>query len=170
MGVENVQRIIDGLKNTKFEMDEGLIETATPTELATDEMIRYSEEKIGIKLPKTYKTFLKEYANGNISLFAVEPLVSVGLKKKQKCFCGIRTSAGYSRLNPDYDNDCYIYPEERSVRLSQLIMLTYGDYFEFSNDHWAFICDKEYLDNNYPLGYVTQDRENIVCVIKSFEK
>ncbi len=39
-----------------------------------------------------------------------------------------------------------------------------------SNNHWAFICDRNYPDNNYPVGYVSDDPEKIICVLESFEK
>lgn len=39
-----------------------------------------------------------------------------------------------------------------------------------SLDHWAFICDKKYADNDYPVDYISQDTENVVYVLKNFEE
>ena len=169
MGVENVRRLINEMQAKKIDVESQLIEIATPTNKATDEMIDISEKNLKVVLPESYKTFLKEYANGNIYLFGVEPLVSVGLDVGS-CRCTIKNSDMVLHPIPHPDRDCYIFPENRRVKLGQLIAFTYGDYYEVSNNHWAFICDGEYPDNNYPVGYVSDNPEKIICLLGSFEK
>ena len=82
MDIERVKGIIAEMKKKKLDVAEEIVDTATPTNVATDDMVYETERNIGIKLPDTYKIFLKEYANGNIYLYGVEPMVSVGLEMK----------------------------------------------------------------------------------------
>lgn len=169
MGVEDVKKIVAEMNAKEIDVESQLIEIATPTIKATDEMIEITEKNLGVILPESYKIFLKEYSNGNIFLLGVEPLVSVGLDVG-KCRCTIRNSDLALHLTPCPNKECFIFPENRGVKLGQLIAFTYGDYYDMSNNHWAFICDRNYPDNNYPVGYVSDDPEKIICVLESFEK
>lgn len=169
MDVSKVRRIIAEMKEKDFDFDEkGLEDSAKPNTLAADEMIEKSEKELNIKYPETYKTFLKEYSNGNIVLFGIEPLVSLGLDASE-CLCDARTSDRLLHLKDEPDKKCYIFPEIRYIKQGQLIAFTFYDGYEISNSHWAFICDKEYPDNDYPVGYISADTGNIVCVLDSFE-
>ena len=169
MDVSKVRRIIAEMKEKDFDFDEkGLEDSAKPNTLATDELIEKSEKKLNIKYPETYKTFLKEYSNGNMVLFGIEPLVSLGLDASE-CLCDARTSDRLLHLKAEPDKKCYIFPEIRYIKQGQLIAFTFYDGYEISNSHWAFICDKEYPDNDYPVGYISADTGNIVCVLDNFE-
>ncbi len=169
MDVSKVRRIIAEMKEKDFDFDEkGLEDSAEPNTLATDELIEKSEKKLNIKYPETYKTFLKEYSNGNMVLFGIEPLVSLGLDASE-CLCDARTSDRLLHLKAEPDKKCYIFPEIRYIKQGQLIAFTFYDGYEISNSHWAFICDKEYPDNDYPVGYISADTGNIVCVLDNFE-
>ena len=148
MDIERVKGIIAEMKKKKLDVAEEIVDTATPTNVATDDMVYETERNIGIKLPDTYKIFLKEYANGNIYLYGVEPMVSVGLEMKN-CLCKMRRQDEFFHSN----TECYIYPENRFVKTNQLIPFTYGDSYDISNDRWVFICDNEYKDNDYPVGF-----------------
>ncbi|MBS7220857.1 MAG: SMI1/KNR4 family protein [Clostridiales bacterium] len=164
MDIERVKGIIAEMKKKKLDVAEEIVDTATPTNVATDDMVYETERNIGIKLPDTYKIFLKEYANGNIYLYGVEPMVSVGLEMKN-CLCKMRRQDEFFHSN----TECYIYPENRFVKTNQLIPFTYGDSYDISNDRWVFICDNEYKDNDYPVGFLAQSTENIVCMLKNFD-
>ena len=167
MDVSKIRRIISEMKQKEFDFDEkGLEESATPTRLATDEQIAKAEKNMGIKYPETYKTFLKEYANGEIVLFGIEPMISQGLERSE-CYCNERNSARILHIEPEKGS--YIFPEKRYIYPEKMIAFTYYDGDQQSNSHWAFICDKEYSDNDYPVGYITQETENIICVLKNFE-
>ena len=169
MDVSKVRRIIAEMKEKDFDFDEkGLEDSAKPNMLAADELIEKSEKKLNIKYPETYKTFLKEYSNGNIVLFGIEPLVSLGLDASE-CLCDARTSDRLLHLKADPDKKCYIFPDIRYIKQGQLTAFTFYDGYEISNSHWAFICDKEYPDNDYPVGYISADTGNIVCVLDNFE-
>lgn len=171
MSIENVRRIINEMKKEPMGILGELEDTSTPTILATDKQIETEEMRQGIKFPESYKTFLKEYANGDIYLFGKEPLVSVGLNKGE-CMGNMSNGAVSMGWYPkyEYERDCYIFPWNRSVKLKQLFTLTYGDSNRISNDQWVFICDKEYPNNDYPVGFLTQTDQNIVCVLENFEK
>lgn len=169
MDVSKVRRIIAEMKEKDFGFDEkGLEDSAKPNTLAADELIEKSEKELNIKYPETYKIFLKEYSNGNIVLFGIEPLVSLGLDASE-CLCNARTSDRLLHLKAEPDKKCYIFPEIRYIKQGQLIAFTFYDGYEISNSHWAFICDKEYPDNDYPVGYISADTGNIVCVLDNFE-
>ena len=170
MDVSRVRKIIAEMKEKRFDFEEkGLEDSAEPKILATDGTIKKAEINMGIKYPDTYKTFLKEYSNGNIIMFGIEPMVSQGLEKSE-CLCNERTSAqilNFNNIHPEKKS--YIFPEKRYVALGELVAFTYYDGDQISNSHWAFICDREYPHNDYPVGYVAQDTENVICVLKNFE-
>ena len=167
MDVSKVRRIIAEMKAKEFDFDEkGLEDSAEPKSVATDEQIAKAEKNMGIKYPETYKTFLKEYANGEIVLFGIEPMISQGLEESE-CYCNERNSARILHIEPEKGS--YIFPEKRYIYPEKMIAFTYYDGDQQSNSHWAFICDKEYSDNDYPVGYITQETENIICVLKNFE-
>lgn len=167
MDVSKVRRIIAEMKAKEFDFDEkGLEDSAEPKSVATDEQIAKAEKNMGIKYPETYKTFLKEYSNGEIVLFGIEPMISQGLERSE-CYCNERNSARILHIEPEKGS--YIFPEKRYIYPEKMIAFTYYDGDQQSNSHWAFICDKEYSDNDYPVGYITQETENIICVLKNFE-
>ena len=103
MDIERVKGIIAEMKKKKLDVAEEIADIATPTNVATDDMIYETERNIGIKLPDTYKIFLKEYANGNIYLYGVEPMVSVGLEMKN-CLCKMRRQDEFF-----HSNTCLLY-------------------------------------------------------------
>ena len=75
MDVSKVRRIISEMKQKKLDFPyKGLIEDATPRITATDAQIEKAEKETGVKYPETYKTFLKEYSNGEIVLLGIEPI------------------------------------------------------------------------------------------------
>ena len=167
MDVSKVRRIISEMKQKDFDFDEkGLEDSAEPKSVATDEQIAKAEKNMGIKYPETYKTFLKEYANGEIVLFGIEPMISQGLEESE-CYCNERNSARILHIEPEKGS--YIFPEKRYISPEKMIAFTYYDGYQQSNSHWAFICDKEYPDNDYPVGYVSDNTENVICVLKNFE-
>ena len=53
---------------------------SSPVSSSTEEMILSAEKNCGIIFPESYKTFLKEYGNGDFYLFGAEPLMGVGDK------------------------------------------------------------------------------------------
>ena len=166
MDVSKIRRIISEMKQKEFDFDEkGLEDSAEPKSVATDEQIAKAEKNMGIKYPETYKTFLKEYANGEIVLFGIEPMISQGLEESE-CYCNERNSARILHIEPEKGS--YIFPEKRYISPEKMIAFTYYDGDQQSNSHWAFICDKEYSDNDYPVGYVSDNTENVICVLKNF--
>ncbi len=60
MGVEDVKKIVAEMNAKEIDVESQLIEIATPTIKATDEMIEITEKNLGVILPESYKIFLKE--------------------------------------------------------------------------------------------------------------
>ncbi len=73
-------------------------------------------------------------------------------------------------LREKWEQKVQILPENREVHLKHLVPVTYADYYECSSDHWAFICDKEYENHDYPMGFVSQGTGNIIYVVKNFQE
>ena len=93
-------------------------------------------------------------------------MISQGLEESE-CYCNERNSARILHSEPEKGS--YIFPEKRYISPEKMIAFTYYDGYQQSNSHWAFICDKEYPDNDYPVGYVSDNTENVICVLKNFE-
>lgn len=168
MSIENVRKIIEEMKRKKLDVEECLVKTSTPNPCATEEMILSAEKNCGIIFPESYKTFLKEYGNGDFYLFGAEPLMGVGDKLVDSL---TTTKNSLSVLmQKEHGKDCYLFPENRMISLCQLVPFTYGDSLEISNDHWAFLCDKEYPNHDYPVVYVSQHSEDVICKLDNFEK
>ena len=51
MDIERVKGIIAEMKKKKLDVAEEIVDTATPTNVATDDMVYETERNIGIKLP-----------------------------------------------------------------------------------------------------------------------
>ena len=170
MGIENVRRIIEEMKAKPLDMIPELLDGNIPHCWATDEQIQAEEERLGIKLPESYKLFLKEYSNGDIYLFAAEPLVGVR-QGDTKIMCEICiASDGMGGDKNYYEKNCYILPFDKTVKIKQLVSMTFGDVKAMSNDQWVFICDQDYPDNDYPIGFLSGSLDKIVCVLNNFEK
>lgn len=174
MSLKNVREIIAEMKERGVGDVWGLQEEAAPTPCATDEDIHMAEEACGIRFPKSYKVFLKEYGGGGFLLFGAEWLTGVSEAGRPGAdLCDIRNSL---RILYDYDceenwdREAYIFPAKKSVPLRRLVPFVYQNAVEVSNDHWAFLCDKEYPDNDYPVGFVLQGTGDVVCVLENFEK
>ncbi|MCQ4935947.1 SMI1/KNR4 family protein [Anaerotignum propionicum] len=169
MSIEYVHEIINKIKNKKLYLEGGMEENETPTSIATEEMINEAEDYCKIRLPDSFRTFLKEFSNGNLYMYGVEPLVGVGLESK---LCSLSKYTSSLRLLSikDFEKECYIVPQDKLVKINQLVPFTFGNADQLSIDHWVFICDREYPNNEYPVGYITQGSHNIVCVLESFEK
>ena len=165
--MDYIDKFILEIKQKPLDVIKDLIETATPKETASYEMIKYSEDKLNIKLPEAYKKYITQYSNGDFYMLGVEPMVGVG-KKIDGSLCKLCYSNEI--LMSNHDKEVFINQQHRSIRLNQLIPFTFSDSLELSNDHWAFICDKEYTDNDYPIGYISQVSKNVVCVLKNFEE
>ena len=169
MSIEYVHEIINKIKNKKLYLEGGMEENETPTSIATEEMIKEAEDYCKIKLPESFRTLLKEFSNGNIYMYGVEPMVGVGLEHIMCSLMNCGNSLGLLSIK-DFDKECYIVPQDKLVKINQLVPFTFGNADQLSIDHWVFICDREYPNNEYPVGYITQGSHNIVCVLESFEK
>lgn len=161
--METVKEISEKLRNKKLDgVFGGLIEESTPLEVASEEEIRLSEKLFGITLPDSYKTFLKTFSNGNMYILGAEPLYGVG----EHVDCA---NSAELLMSKEENRMSYIFAEDRYVPLEKLIPFTYGDMYELSIDHWAFMCDKEYPNHDYPVVYVSQNG-HIVWRLKNFEE
>lgn len=190
-----VKEIVSHLKNKKLDVIEDMMGTATPLPVATSEEIADFEKRLGLILPDSYKEYLTTYSNGEMYLLGIEPMCGVHIGETlcssfKLLYC-VNTEeeiehieeTGLTKewtkeeiekrkayLRKEWHKEAYIIPEKRYVHLKYLVPVTYGDYYEISNDHWAFICDKEYENHDYPMGFVSQCTGNIICVVKNFEE
>lgn len=174
MSLENVRKIIAEMKARGVGDVWGLQEEAAPTPCATDEEIHMAEEACGIRFPESYKVFLKEYGGGGFLLFGAEWLT--GISEAGRALADIRGIRNSNRLlhyfHPEqYENEkVFIFPEKKYVPLQKLVPFVFQNATEVSNDHWAFLCDKEYPAHDYPVGFVLQGTGDVVCVLENFEK
>ncbi|AEV69716.1 SMI1/KNR4 family protein [Acetivibrio clariflavus] len=132
---------------------------------ATSQLIKDSEWYVNKPLPESYKKFVKYFSNG-IFLFEVEPILGVGRDLKGLP-CGMIVPSG---VLVQKDNSCFIAPENRYVDRAKLIAFTAGSALDLSLDHWVFIADDSPENNEYKIGYVTQNTGNIALVLNSFEE
>jgi hypothetical protein len=123
---------------------------------ATDAMIKNTEVRIGHKLPESYKTFLKNFSNG-MSFWNSEYIYS-------------SEELGFESLKYPLFKYVKIIGTDKCVSMSNLICFTIGEAINSSNSCWAFICDGEYPNNEYKVGYITQSKGNIVEVLDNFEE
>ena len=168
MSLENVREIITNLKIKKVHLVEDMVEASALNPCASEEEIKSAERNCGIIFPDSYKFFLREYANGGFFLLGAEPLMGVG-HKVSPSLSKIKNSS-FILMEKKQEKDCYIFPQKRSVLLKQLVPFTYGNSLEISNDHWAFLCDKKYPCNDYPVAYVSREEEDVICMLDNFEK
>lgn len=88
---------------------------------ARDREIEKFEQINGIKLPLSYKKFLKFFSNG-IILLDVEPVMSVGIYINSNCGLVIRSN---EIIQAD-DEECLIVSENRKVLRKNLFAFTAG--------------------------------------------
>lgn len=170
MGIEHVHELINNIKNKEIILiEDSSWEEALPISTATQEMIRATEEHRNIKLPLSFQAFLTDFSNGHISIYGVEPMFGVGdVPSLQSLWSG--GFDFYAGTSAEDDEVCYIVPQAREIKTKQLVPFTRGNIDQISSDHWVFICDNEYPDNEYPVGYVTQSSGQVVFVLDNFEK
>lgn len=120
---------------------------------ATEAQIKDSEARLNMKLPESFKKFYSIISNG-IELFNTEPVLSTEELRK----------ANY-KLNVYFDKPTIKVKGRGVIDSNQLISFTRGEFIDSSASHWVFICDKEYPGNEYPVGYITQSKANIVQVL-----
>lgn len=173
MSLENVRKIIAEMKIRGMQGIRDLQEESTPTPCATEEDIRAAEEACGIRFPESYKVFLKEYGGGGFLLFGAEWLT--GVSEKGRELANIRrmknsASVLYLHAEEHEKEEVYVFPEKRTVPLGNFVPFVYQNAFEVSLDHWAFLCDKEYPDHDYPVAFLVQDSGDVVCMLENFEK
>ncbi len=174
MSLENVRKMIAEMKGRGVGGVRDLQEESTPTPCATDGDIRAAEEACGIRFPESYKVFLKEYGGGGFLLFGAEWLSGVSKAGREMAdICTIKNSnrlLNFIHPEEHEKDEVYVFPEKRYMPLREMVPFVYQNAFEVSNDHWAFLCDKEYPDNDYPVGFVLGETGDVVCVLENFEK
>lgn len=168
MSLESILRIIYDMKSKVIDVESDMVDSSLPNVAVSDKELEEIEQECGIIFPEAYKLFLKNYGNGGFYLFGVEPMLGIG-KNVTPNLNKYKNSAKIF-AEKDEKKTVYIFPEKRKVSLKQLVPFTYGGALELSSDHWVFICDKEYENHNYPIGYITQSSEDIICVLDGFEK
>jgi hypothetical protein len=145
----------------------------------TDAEIERTEERLKIRLPESYKTFVKEYSNG-ICLLDTEPIAGIGepilytTNRSREPFPGLEPPCGVinfaSEILGDTENIVKIIPTTEVNNTNRLLSFTMGDTYEASNSHWVFICDSMYPNNEYRVGFISQITGNIVAVLDNFER
>ena len=115
--------------------------------VATEKMVLATEKRLGIKLPESYKILVKEYSNG-IVLFDTEVVLPLKDLKSP-------TGTTDKKIIKIKDTD-------KTIEINKLISFTLREFSDFSSSRWVFICDGEYENNEYKVGYITQGKGNIV--------
>ena len=131
-------------------------------ELASLKDIELRESVLGITLPDSYKKFICIYSNG-INLLDVEPIGGVS----EYSPCGFIDFS--DRIIPSLEEKVLL-PDGTFVPSNELICLTTGNNIDCSCTHWAFICNKEYDGNEYPVGLISQMTGKVVYIIENFQK
>lgn len=129
--------------------------------VVSEKIIQCKEMSLGYKIPNSFKLFLKEFSNG-IMLLDSEPVGGVG----EGCPCGEIFLAS-KQINKSIIE---ITPIKETISTDKLIVFSLYDAMDASNNCWVFICDKEYPDNEYRVGLISQATENIVVVLDNFEE
>lgn len=121
---------------------------------ATDAQLQEAESRLSLNLPESYKKFLVSISNG-IELFITEHIASTEELLKTN---------DVSKTH--FNNLSAVKIKDRGlIDASRLVSFTLWEYVNSSTNHWVFICDKEYSDNEYPVGYICEDTGNIIQVL-----
>lgn len=121
---------------------------------ATDAQLQEAESRLGLSLPESYKKFLVSISNG-IELFITEHIASTEELLKTN---------DVSKTH--FNNLSAVKIKDRGlINASRLVSFTLWEYVNSSTNHWVFVCDKEYSDNEYPVGYICEDTGNIIQVL-----
>jgi len=150
-----VKDFITEINNTYPDIDKN--------EVASDDLIGQKEKSLGYKLPNSFKTFLKEFSNG-IMLLDAEPIGGVGEDDDSPCGSIFLASSIIKK------NIINIVPTKETITPDRLIAFSLYDAMDSANHFWVFICDKEYPNNEYRVGLISQYTEDIVVVLDSFEE
>lgn len=130
---------------------------------ASNEMIEACEGEIGYKLPSSFKTFLKNFSNG-IFLLDCEPIGGTSIESP----CGKICKTNEIILNiPD---NVIIQETNEHINSNYLISFTMYDAGDVSNNHWVFICEDGIPDNNYRVGFISQNSMKLVKILSNFEE
>jgi hypothetical protein len=131
---------------------------------ANNSEITIHENKLGIKLPESFKKFLKYFSNG-IMLLDCEVVFGVcsANAKNTRCFLAP------SKIAVNKGADCLIVPKKRTVPRDKLIAFTAASLLDMSYDHWVFIVEDGIENNEYKVGYVSEETGRIVAVLDNFE-
>lgn len=148
-GFEELLNIIGEELNSNYPID--LVQKK-----ATNDQIKDAEIRLGVKLPESYKKFLCQIADG-IVLFNAEPIVSTEELSKTKDGFEVYLSMPMIKTK---------IKDVGEIDSDKLVSFTHGEFMDSSANQWVFICDKEYPDNEYPVGYITQSKGIIVRVLE----
>ncbi|MBX4150728.1 hypothetical protein K1X09_25810 [Paenibacillus lautus] len=132
-------------------------------ELAEHRDIRDFEDRLGVKLPLSFCTFLSEFSNG-IFLLDCEPIG--GISENSPCGAICKSHV----ILPDLPDKIYIRETDELIDSNRLISFTMFDAVENSNDHWVFLCEEGIPNNEYRLGFISQNSKVIVKTLPCFEE
>lgn len=131
--------------------------------LRNDREISVVEDRLGVKLPVSLCIFLSEFSNG-IFLLDIEPIG--GVSKESPCGELCKTKV----ILPDLPNVILIRETGELINSNRLISLTMFDAAQSSNDHWVFISEDGVPNNEYRLGFISQNTKIIVKTLPSIEE
>lgn len=107
-------------------------------EVAEHQEIREFEDRLGVKLPLSFCTFLSEFSNGIFSLDC-EPIGGISEESPCRAICKSHV------ILTDLPDKIHIGETEELIDSNRLIFFTMFDAVENSNDHLVFICEEESL-------------------------
>ncbi|WP_407271154.1 SMI1/KNR4 family protein [Radiobacillus sp. PE A8.2] len=129
--------------------------------VATDDMVKRYEKKLGYRLPFSFVEFLKKFSNG-IFLLDYEPIGGVSEDSPCSDIQNVNT------ILPNIPDEVFIVETNEHIASSRLISFTMFDAGDHSGNHWVFLCEDGVSD--YRVGFVSQSSLKIVKVLNSFEE
>ncbi len=97
------------------------------------------EDRLGVKLPLLFCTFLSEFSNG-IFLLDSEPIGGISEESPCEAICKSHV------ILPDLPDKIHTRETDELIDSNHLISF---NAVENSNDHWVFICEEGIPDNEY---------------------
>ena len=129
---------------------------------ATDEMIEACEQKLGVRLPASFVSFLQEFSNG-IFLLDWEPVGGVSGDAPCGEICKVEN------IIHDVAEEVEIVGPNEWVAAQRLISFSLFNAGDISNDHWVFICEENIPNNEYRVAFINQGGK-ILLVLDNFEE
>lgn len=128
--------------------------------VATEADLQLTESAIGVRLPESYRTFVKEFSNGAY-LYMIQEVSSVGQGNPQ-----IAPIQGVAPRTPEEVGETLIpYRDGGAVHPQHLIPFS----LDGNGNAWCFVTDSESKDD-IPVAYMDYNGGKLYAKLASFEE